>query len=193
MAMAITRTTFTVENHPFRRSTNELTQKDAARFWSKVAILESDECWEWQACKTKKGYGHFGIGRMLVRAHRVAWALVCGNGDFPIEHVLHRCDNPPCCNPRHLFLGSSADNTADMLRKGRGKSPPRMIGEAHVEARLTEAQVVTMRFRRAAGETTLALAREFRVSHSLVSTICIGKTWKHAGGPRVLSQRGNEK
>ena len=91
------------------------------RFWDKVTI--GDDCWEWQAYRIPppSGYGQFGMGGRRGRmhpAHRVAWLL--WHGTIPEGmRVLHRCDNPPCVRPDHLFLGTQADNVRDMHQKGR--------------------------------------------------------------------------
>lgn len=92
------------------------------RFWPKVAKRGPDECWEWTASRTPQGYGKIGRrkGESPAIASRVSWEM--HNGPIPDGlHVLHRCDNPPCVNPAHLFLGTNADNQRDMRAKGRGR------------------------------------------------------------------------
>jgi hypothetical protein len=98
----------------------------AERFWEKVdkggpehPVLKT-RCWIWVACRTDEGYGRIIIRGWVAKAHRVAWELANG----PIRAgllVCHRCDNPPCCNPAHLFEGTGLDNSRDMVAKGRGK------------------------------------------------------------------------
>lgn len=105
------------------------------RFWSKVRI--GDGCWEWQATRLPRGYGQFQFkldgGKWRHHgAHRVAWMLERGPIP-PGVQVCHRCDNPRCVRPSHLFLGTAADNVRDMDRKGRRVSPlgPRPRAEEH--------------------------------------------------------------
>jgi hypothetical protein len=83
-------------------------------FWSKVDIVDNDKCWEWQATRFKNNYGNFR-GKC---AHRMAYKL--SHGDIPYKFlILHKCDNPPCCNPDHLFVGTHKDNARDMKEKNR--------------------------------------------------------------------------
>jgi hypothetical protein len=95
----------------------------ATRFWAKVDKRGPDECWEWTGARQPQGYGTIGVylgyrSYGYARSNRVAWELMRG----PVPdglHVLHSCDNPPCVNPNHLFLGTALDNIHDCIDKGR--------------------------------------------------------------------------
>ena len=88
------------------------------RFWSKVDIKGPDDCWEWQASKKQTGYGAFSFNGKNWGAHRFSYFLEHGEFDQTLD-VCHTCDNPPCVNPKHLWLGTASDNLSDMGRKGR--------------------------------------------------------------------------
>jgi hypothetical protein len=150
------------------------------RFWSKIQHRGDDECWEWQAGRVAYGYGFFQHKRngqwRREPAHRIAWELTNGpipNGLF----VCHECDNPPCCNPRHLFLGTPRQNSLDMLDKDRA-SMPQGIRHPRYTARLTEDQVREIR-NRWPGTTQQALANEYGVALMTINHILHRRTWAH--------------
>jgi hypothetical protein len=150
------------------------------RFWSHVDIRGENDCWEWKLYRTKKGYGSFQLSRRHgpKRAHRVAYYLHTGTNPGDLR-VRHSCDNPPCCNPVHLRLGTDLDNVRDMIERGR-KSPhlPPSRGSKNGRAKLNEVQVAEIRERYGAGGITqVALAKEHHVSHTLIHAIVKGVIW----------------
>lgn len=143
-----------------------------------------DACWTWTGARHRGGYGvlHTGgkCGR-TVYAHRVSWMLHTGTDPANMA-VCHRCDNPPCCNPRHLFLGTIADNVRDMIDKGRARTaarPPHLRGEAHGSAKITEANVIEIRQRSAMGEPSPTIAASFGIDPSTVRQIIRRVIWRH--------------
>ena len=149
-------------------------------FHTKVHAPTPLECWEWTGHKNAGGYGSVtaiplgGTGMML--AHRAAWEHAFGS--IPSGRcVLHMCDNPACCNPTHLQLGTQRDNIKDMDAKGR-----RRVGRGvnHTNAKLTEADVKEMRKLRAQGWTYEKLKSHYGLaSKNTVHNVCNHKTWKH--------------
>jgi predicted sulfurtransferase len=118
------------------------------------------------------GYGRFWTGTRYVLAHRMAASAADLD---PKVKVCHRCDNPICCNPAHLFLGTQADNLSDMWRKARGQH-----GSQHYAAKLTEEQVAAIRAKCCAGVPQRQVAAEFGVGQQTVSQINRGRTWRRA-------------
>jgi hypothetical protein len=156
----------------------------AERFWEKVDRRGDDECWLWLGTIDPNGYGRLGRGHNEASdlAHRVAWKVAHGAiPDGPGHHgicVLHRCDNPTCVNPSHLFLGTIADNVADMIAKGRANYNP-LRGSANPNAKLTEAAVREIRQRYDQGERPQGLARAFGVTGPVISNIVARRAWRH--------------
>jgi len=142
----------------------------AERFWEKVQQLTKEECWPWTASKDEVGYGRFWCDGKTVAAHRFAYELVCGRiegGRF----VMHACDNPSCCNPKHLSLGTAQENSTDMLSKGR-----QACGEKHGRHKLTSADVEAILRSK---EPLRTLSDRYRISDSVVSSIRRRKHWQH--------------
>jgi hypothetical protein len=112
------------------------------RFWEKV--MKTDGCWLWTASMDRHGYGQFCAGGRPKKAHRVAWFLT--HGAWP-TNALHRCDTPACVRPDHLFEGTKADNTADMMLKGRHRPVPRVTvcarGHAMTPGNIIEKHLAT--------------------------------------------------
>jgi hypothetical protein len=161
-----------------------------AEFWARVDRRGSDECWEWQgARKTNrhgvKTYGHFNDHGTMVLAHRYVCALEIAD---PTGHfVLHSCDNPPCCNPAHLRVGTALDNARDRDSRGRHRV---LRGEDHPRSTLTAAQAREIRERYAAGGVSFwKLAGDYGVSEQPILSVLHGVTHADAGGPAMPAKR----
>lgn len=143
------------------------------RFWSRVSI--GPGCWLWTRGKDSGGYGAISFRGRMLKAHRVAWLLT--SGDVPPGLlVLHHCDTPPCCNPVHLFVGTHADNSADMARKGRSNAP-RLAGEQNPFSKLTADRVREIRQARATGLSYGEIAKHAGISKTQVANIVTGAQW----------------
>jgi hypothetical protein len=146
------------------------------RFWARVDKSRGpSECWPWMGSRGRGKMGHgcaWWDGRS-VSTHRLAWELTFGpipaGEGYHGTCICHRCDNPPCCNPAHLFVGSNADNVRDRDLKGR---------TTHGRGKVTPEQVIEIRRRAALGESMRALGRAFGISHPAVSEIVSGATWR---------------
>src|SRR4029077_19957001 len=154
---------------------------DAKRFESYFTRSGQDDCWEWRGERMQSDpkfpYGRYWENRSSRFAHRVAWELA--NGVIPTGLcVLHRCDNPPCVNPSHLFLGTRADNMADMDAKGRRVTmPPK--GEKSGMAKLDTTKIVAIRAAYESGEPQRSIARRFGVCKSTVGYGVRREIWAH--------------
>ena len=152
----------------------------AERFWEKVDKRGPDECWPWKAHRHDSGYGRISMGGRrgkIEGAHRVAWLLEHGSIPEGMD-VLHKCDNPPCCNVRCLFLGTARTNVDDMFAKGRNPQLPR--GEEHSCAKFTEQQVRDIRANKALCRVSdRELGARYGVSNVAINRIVRRITWKH--------------
>lgn len=144
-----------------------------ARFWRWTDKRGPDDCWIWSGQKSSRGYGVINVGGKNTYAHRIAYEL--SHGVIPDGmYVCHACDRKLCVNPAHLWIGTTDDNMADMVAKGRSAH-----GERNGRAKLAKDDVWAIRTRYAAGETQAALAREWGLGRSTVSGIVRHQTWKH--------------
>jgi hypothetical protein len=181
-----------------------LNSEEETRFWSKVdQSAGPDACWPWMRA-TNDGYGVVTIRYKQYSAHRIAWELT-NRPMTPDEEACHSCDNPPCCNPGHIWPGTTTQNAEDRVTKGRtarhfgsangahqhrdrlprgdahyARRHPELMarGESHGQAKLTAEQVETIRREYArGGESQEAIGRRLGVSQSLVSKIVRGVLW----------------
>jgi predicted XRE-type DNA-binding protein len=180
-----------------------LSRQEIKRFWSRVDRRDPDECWPWLKRADKDGYGIISFQFVQLRTHRVAFFLSTNIQPLRMK-VLHQCDNPPCCNPAHLFLGTPAQNMLDKCAKGRESKGAKHSasmnsdlrkgdlngarlhiermprGEANGNAKFTPEIVRAIRRRYAAGGIYQhQLAKQYHVTQAVISQIVSGKTWRH--------------
>lgn len=147
----------------------------AARIWASLDRSGGPAaCWPWKYKRSPRGYGQTIVAGRDVRAHRVAWEVT--HGPIPAGMVVcHHCDNPPCCNPRHLFLGDALDNVHDKVAKKRHQ-----VGERSHLAKLTEPDVVAILTALRDGTATKAeLGRRYGVARGHIGKIAARVWWKH--------------
>ena len=141
------------------------------RLWTKVNRKGQNDCWEWTGRVNEWGYGILSEGTKYFYAHREAYKDVVGeipSGMF----VCHRCDNPKCCNPYHLWIGTAADNNKDKMNKGRHIS---LAGEKHWKAKLTNEQILLIAKDK---RSQRAIAAAYGVTKSVIQRIKSGTGWK---------------
>lgn len=174
-----------------------ITDKEIERFWSKVDIRQTEECWPWVAkSRHWNGYGVMRISSMgrNVVASRISCFLAFGPPPAGLKNSLHSCDNPACCNPAHLRWGSPKDNAADAIERKRNVNPPRIIdnpewlakqvaampkGEAVHNSKLTEPVVRKIWQMHLAGRNASDIAASVGHSAAAVYDVCRGRSWRH--------------
>lgn len=153
----------------------EITGVILMRFYAKIIL---GDCWVWNACKDKYGYGWIKLGKKTIAAHRLSYMI--HNGDIGSGmHVLHTCDNPSCVNPAHLFLGTHIDNMEDMKKKGRWRGVSN-AGENNPLAKLSANQVAEIRKEIASGHKYKDVALKYCISDGHARKIAACKSWREA-------------
>lgn len=150
--------------------------------WEKVDIKQPHECWPWKGYRNEDGYGRTWINDKGYYAHRVIFNLVHPNvielsapkSTHDQGFLLHTCDNPSCCNPSHLFVGTHADNMADKVKKGRS---PNFSGDNGPRCKLTMVQANEIREKRKNNVSAKQLANDYGISLSSIKTLLAGKSY----------------
>lgn len=157
--------------------------EEAKQIFEVSCTKQPNGCWEWTKYLDHDGYGKFTLvtpGHAFQFAHRAAFFLKHGEFDYSL-FVLHRCDNPPCVNPDHLFLGTAKDNAVDMMRKGRGNKYVFGLPDSHMKAKLTWDDAKTIRHLYfAERRTQQEIGDYFGVTKNNISSIVRRNSWKSA-------------
>ena len=145
------------------------------QFWESIDKKTNEECWEWIKGKTSKGYGTVRYENKTYLAHRLAYQLFHNKTLDKLIFICHKCDNPLCCNPNHLFQGTNKDNIDDKVNKNRQTK-----GETNANVKLTSEQVISIRTTYENRNIThRQLASIYNVTSPTITAILKRKTWKH--------------
>lgn len=165
-------------------SSNQMRASLSDRFWAKVRKAGGDACWQWTGFRVKGGYGTIGLGGRRAGkefAHRVSWTL--NRGPIPGGlWVLHRCDNPPCVRPDHLFVGTARDNNTDTISKGRRGYTGRP-GSLHHRAKIQESTIQKICELRRDGFSQTQIGSRIGLTQGQIGGILRGSYWRHVQRP----------
>jgi len=145
----------------------QLDESQLSRFWEKVIKQDGDKCWEWSGSRSQQGYGKFGVKRIPQQAHRISYEIAFGPFDAKMC-ICHKCDNPPCVRPDHLFLGTHQENTRDMIRKRR-------MASDGLNFKLSASDVLKIKELAERGAIPFDIAKAFLVTRTCVMGILKGK------------------
>ena len=156
----------------------KISEDQASAFWSKVSVADnSKDCWEWAGARKPKGYGNVRLNNKYLLAHRVAFELA--NAIIPDGlMVCHICDNPPCCNPNHLMLGTAKSNAADRIIKGRVTNTRHTAARGAINGN-SKLTIEAVKEIRRSTLTRGSLAEQFGVSKVNIGIILRNETWRH--------------
>lgn len=160
------------------------------RYSDRIMRGGDDECWIWTGARASKGYGHTYRNGKHIYAHRAAYESVHGEGSAHGLLVRHKCDNPPCCNPNHLEVGTAVDNTRDMYERGRNND---VRGEAAGRSIITENQARQIRLLASRGVGRRELSNKFGIAYNSITAVITGKSWSHVGGKLRRMPRASSK
>ncbi|MDB5725720.1 MAG: hypothetical protein JWQ16_2474 [Novosphingobium sp.] len=150
-------------------------ERQIARFWSKVDRSGgADACWPFTGARTERGYGRIYFSGELWITSRLAHFLA-GGEELGDQFACHSCDNPSCCNPKHLFKGDQAANVADCIAKGRFRLPPTLGGASNPRTKLNQAIADAIRHRRSRGGSRQDIAASFNISVGSVKRVLSGR------------------
>lgn len=146
-----------------------------------ITIDPITNCWNWKRCHIPGGYGQVRWNGQRHLVHRLAYEA--WKEKIPLSGqrlcICHKCDNPKCCNPDHLWVGTDADNVKDCINKNRNQSYQEITGENNMHSKLNNIQVLMIRQKHEAGNTTAELVKEFNVTDNHIRNILKRKSWKH--------------
>jgi len=175
--VALRRMGITRDANVARRMSNK--KDPQRRFMNRIEVVPETGCWEWQGKLGPFGYGGFSIGGKTTTAHRAGWRLFKGDVPKNIE-VCHKCDNPKCVNPDHMFLGTHEENMKDAWQKERFANRRILRGEGIGTSKLTDYDVLEIRrLRSGEGKTMEEIAIMFDVTKGTIWKVISGRSWRH--------------